>query len=377
MSYTISTHNGSRIAWDHNIRNRNVTDKEAHIDRNGVHENWIQTRIPEAYKKIFGKSLEEYNQKQRETGHPERQIKSYYWHIKKNSKQHPAYEMIITIGNKENHPDPDVAKDIMKDFVDGWKARNPNLELVGAFYHQDEIGVAHVHVDYIPVAHGYKTGLEVQPGLVKALGEMGFKTESKKNTAQIQWERRENQHLEKLCRQRGIEIDHPMIEGRKHIETELYRARQELREAKERIITMEDKIKPLEAKYAAIKTVAEEGLDLNQVQPVKKIFDKKEYVQMPRDEYERLRKAAELLPEARAMLEKTEILINEFINAPTRSDLVAYLRQIEDEKEAAEQKVNQFEKAIEQLPDNEKRWIREQLEPANGRTVNIDRGIER
>ena len=48
----------------------------------------------------------------------------------------------------------------------------------------------------IPVAHGYKKGMETQTGLAKALNEMGFYTHGSNNTAQMQWEKAENDVLE-------------------------------------------------------------------------------------------------------------------------------------------------------------------------------------
>ena len=96
--------------------------------------------------------------------------------------------------------------------------------MIGAYYHADEDGVPHVHIDYIPVATGYVNGMTTQSALVKALGQQGF-TKEGKETAQIKWERRENAELEKWCNAFGIEeIDHPRIEGRKHIiDTERYK----------------------------------------------------------------------------------------------------------------------------------------------------------
>lgn len=96
----------------------------------------------------------------------------------------------------------------MKEFVQGWKERNPNLELIGAYYHADEQGSPHVHLDYIPVAHGYTRGMETQTGLVRALGEIGYQKVGKE-TAQIQWERSENAELERICRAHGISVEHP------------------------------------------------------------------------------------------------------------------------------------------------------------------------
>ena len=228
MGGTISTNNGSQVSQDHNDRNEEVVSREKHIDPKGIHETWVHERVPDAYKRLFDGSRLKYNAKQTR---PERRINNYYAEVCKDAKKHPAYEMIIGIyGRNEDGSyvcSEETGKEIMREFVDGWKDRNPNLELIGAYYHADEQGEPHVHIDYIPVAHGYTRGMETQTGLVKALGEQGFEKHGRE-TAQIQWERRENEHLEKLCNARGIEIEHPRIKGIKHRETALYKAEKAL-----------------------------------------------------------------------------------------------------------------------------------------------------
>lgn len=235
MAYTISTHNGSQVSRQHNLRNPKVVSKQHHIRRDGVHETWIDKNPRQAYKELFGAAQETYNKKQIEVGRPERCIKSYYAAVENDAKKHTVYEMIAAIGSKYSPPPPDAAKEILRKFVDNWPDRNSSLELVGAYYHFDEDGVGHVHIDYIPVARGYRNGLEVQNGLVKALNAIGFETKSMRETAQIQWEHRENQYLEDLCRERNLDIIHPLEEGRKHIETELYKSQQELERTKAKL----------------------------------------------------------------------------------------------------------------------------------------------
>ena len=227
MKVTISTHNGSNVAREHNIRNEKVVSKESHIDPNGVHETWHDEKIRDAYERLFGDALEEYNQKQ---SREDRKIKSYYNHIDQDAKKKPCYEMIIGIYKKDAHgkraiPD-EVGKEIMREFVDGWKERNPNLEMIGAYYHADEQGAPHVHIDYIPVAHNCSRGLKTQNGLVKALGEQGFEKKGKE-TAQIRWERRENQELESICNEYGLEVEHPRT-GEKHLDIAQYKIEREL-----------------------------------------------------------------------------------------------------------------------------------------------------
>ena len=58
---TISTHNGSAVRRQHNIRNKKVTSKQLHIDPGGEHEIWKDETIAHAYHRIFDKYVEEYN----------------------------------------------------------------------------------------------------------------------------------------------------------------------------------------------------------------------------------------------------------------------------------------------------------------------------
>ena len=219
MGVTISTHNGSAVAREHNIRNPKVVSKEAHIKPNGKFEIWYDEKPRDAYNRLFGQALEEYNNKQKRS---DRKIKDYYRHICNDKMKHPVYEMIVAVGNRDNTVDEEKGYYILRAFYNGWKKRNPNLELIGAYYHADEDGVPHVHIDYVPVATGYVNGMNTQTALVKALGQQGF-TKEGKETAQIKWERRENAELEKWCNSFSVEVEHPRIEGIKHLDTERYK----------------------------------------------------------------------------------------------------------------------------------------------------------
>lgn len=227
MGVTISTHNGSAYRREHNVRNEKVVSKESHIQQGGVYEIWHDEKPREAYERIFGEAQRAYNEKQ---ARADRKKGSYYNEVVKDAKRHPVYEMIIGIYGYEDGVQlcsEEEGKAIMREFVDGWKERNPNLELIGAYYHADEEGEPHVHLDYVPVAHGYTKGMETQNGLVKALGEQGFEKQGK-ITAQIQWEARENAVLDGICREHGFDVEHPKEENRKHLHTETYKAQQAL-----------------------------------------------------------------------------------------------------------------------------------------------------
>lgn len=235
VTVTIATHNGSKVRREHNIRNRRVTDKESHIDPNGTYEIWHDENPRDAYARIFGEAVEEYNQKQTRD---DRKITDYYNHISKDAKKHPVYEMIVGVYPTLSQT-VDSEKEILEEFVMNWKERNPNLEMIGAYYHADEKGHPHCHIDYIPVAHGYEKGMHTQNGLVKALGEMGFEKEGRR-TAQIQWEARENAYLESLCKEYGLNVIHPRIEGREHLEKQQYILEQTVSALKGEHMTQEE-----------------------------------------------------------------------------------------------------------------------------------------
>ena len=175
--------------------------------------------------------MEEYNNRQKRA---DRKIKDYYRHICKDEKKHPVYEMIVQVGGMNDNIPLETHKAILREFYNAFCEKNSSFECIGAYLHLDE-ATPHLHLDYIPVATGYKNGMSKQNGLVKALGQMGY-TKEGKQTAQIQWEHAMNETLEKICNKYGIEVEHPRL-GLNHLDTETYKALQECIEiAKKQII---------------------------------------------------------------------------------------------------------------------------------------------
>lgn len=200
---TITTHNGSTFNQGHNRRDIKYTSKDGHIRENGHIEIWKDEPLREAYKRIFSDAQKEYNERQKRS---DRKINDYYQKVKNDAKRHVCYEMIIGVYKAPQVSEKD-KREIMKKFVDSWQARNPNLELVGAYYHADEVGEPHVHIDYIPVADCTR-GMSKQNALNSAFEQMGYHGTSIKNTPQMAWQRAQNQELERLCKERGIEVEH-------------------------------------------------------------------------------------------------------------------------------------------------------------------------
>lgn len=216
---TVSVHNGTKVSRAHNVRNRKVTDKEPHIDKNGWYAIWHDEPLRDAYKRLFGLAQEEYNLKQTRN---DRRIVDYLSTVQKSAKQHPVYETIITLGNRDNHPDPHKSYEILQQVFWEWKKNYPNMEIIGAYFHADEKGAPHLHIDYVPVAHGYKKGMAIQNGLVKAFGEMGFILKGK-DTAQVQWQRDLKSKVTELAQERGFKVVEPTVKRKKHVETAFYK----------------------------------------------------------------------------------------------------------------------------------------------------------
>ena len=256
MSVTIATHNGTSVSREHNVRNRNVTDKEPHIDPNGEYEVWHDEKIKAAYQRLFGDAVREYNERQKRD---ERKVKDYYREVCKDSKKHPCYELLVGVYGSDCPTK--TKKEILQEFVSTWNERNPNLVLIGAYYHADEQGQdPHIHIDYIPVAHGYKKGLHTQVGLNRALFEQdGFQTQTRHNTAQIQWERRENAYLESLCAARGLSVAHPMRGRGEHLETLEFKAQKRIESAVKEADEIKRNIEPLRAEYISKKNYVKDN----------------------------------------------------------------------------------------------------------------------
>lgn len=256
MAYTISLHHGGGVAnRGHNIRKESAIKNQTHIKapREGMDrdiEIWKDMTEAQAYEKIFGEAQKRYNEKQTRA---ERKIRSYHAEVEKNSNMHTSYECIVQIGSKNNQVDESIERHILRDFTRSWSARNPNLFLFGAYFHKDEEGGNHLHLDYIPVAHGYTRGLDTQAGLVKALGEMGYHKQGKL-TAQTQWQQKEREYLEELCRDFGIFIEHPQ-RGKdiEHLHTEVYKAEKTLENVLERVKSLEHTLEPLEDRKRVLK----------------------------------------------------------------------------------------------------------------------------
>lgn len=182
-----------------------------HIDQKRTHENVTLVDIPikQAYDELFGEALAAYNAKQRRA---DRKIASYYEHVKGlKTGEKLFYEDVVQWGSKDdftNEKTRQTAKKCLIEYVKGFQERNPNIKLIGAYIHMDEAS-PHLHLDYIPVATGYKRGLSVRNSFSRALHEMGFEQdpETRKDNAAVQWKKHERAVFGDICAAHGLEVE--------------------------------------------------------------------------------------------------------------------------------------------------------------------------
>ena len=176
---------------------------------------YIQEPLKDAYEKCFGQALRDYNAAQKRK---DRQKDDYLKEIENSGNKEKAfYENIVQIGKKTDTPVTDengvlteeakAAIEVLDRYAKTFQERNPNLYLFNCVMHLDE-ATPHLHIDYIPVAHGYKNGMKTRNSLTKAFQQMGFaKAVSRKQNETVAWQEREREYLTELCREQGIEIE--------------------------------------------------------------------------------------------------------------------------------------------------------------------------
>lgn len=340
MAKTISTHNGSAAHRAHNIRAPWATDSQEHIDKSlrGRNEILHDEQPREAYRRIFGDALEAYNAKQ---SRPERQIQDYYTHIDQHAKKHPVYEMIVQIGDRNDTGiDAPVERQCLKEFYAGWAERNPHLECIGAYLHADESdGTLHMHIDYVPVATGYKRGMETQSSLSKALEQQGFVKDGKL-TGQIQWEARENAALEAICNRHGIEIYHPMSEKREHLTTTQYKAWQSTQQAYE---TKEQLEQAIDEHQEALGAVQQE-LDAAKEERDEVLQESREIAQKGAEAMRKVKDIQAVIP---TLENKKEALESDVASLEATIDsMKSRYEEVQNDLEDAEEELEATEQAI-------------------------------
>lgn len=229
-------HRESCFSLKHN-RNKDFRKHEDHIDGNSDRfEVWKDVGVYNAYGEVFGNAIRAYNKKQKrkdrkivdengdeiggyiqsiQTSRRGKKERVVYKNMPDGSKetvgkrqesqgQRLLYEIVCSAGNCEKERDDDgkiiydedgheihpyrlpyeVNRAACKELSDRFEELYPHFKMVCSSWHGDEFylnangvaepGIEHVHINFIPVATGYKRGLSKQASISKALEQMGF-----------------------------------------------------------------------------------------------------------------------------------------------------------------------------------------------------------
>ena len=309
-----------------NHNNREFICKNVHEERVQWNRVYKRETLKEAYDYCFGNALAEYNYKQKRKD----RIKQDYIHEIEHSgnKEKVFYENVVQIGKMEDTAVTDengnlaeaagqVIK-ILDEYARTFQERNPNLYMFNCVLHLDE-ATPHLHIDYIPVAHGYKTGLGTRNSLTKAFQEMGFaKATGKRDNETMAWQRREREYLQYLCAGQGIEIETLGVKRDNYTLPEYKKAMEITNELQKQANEMQKQVKKdkviidkynLEAEaLKKIEQVLKE--DENNIKgaavPVKSFFGNGEYVKIKKNDWGHVLEAYKWAKSKEKLLEQYE-----------------------------------------------------------------------
>jgi len=205
------SHARGRGSLNHNNRNHIYKNVDASRTPDNIY--YAKESLADAYQKCFGEAVENYNTKQKRA---DRKIENYYTHLFGNAnkdtvatssnKEKSFYEIVVGIGDKNTcavgSPDGELAAKILDEYARGFSERNPNFYVFNSVLHMDE-KTPHLHIDYVPIADGYKNGMAVRNSQSIALEQMGF---GRNKNSINEWRIQERKILRELCQQYGLEV---------------------------------------------------------------------------------------------------------------------------------------------------------------------------
>ena len=121
----------------------------------------ISKDIEKLYKEEFDEAVYNYNQKQKRA---DRKIINYLDKVSEDNKKNVAIEMILQLGDKEDWQNVNLEdkKKMAEVFKKGLEVlESKGLKIGNAVIHLDEAS-PHCHIVAVPIAYGFKTGMEKQ-----------------------------------------------------------------------------------------------------------------------------------------------------------------------------------------------------------------------
>lgn len=204
---TISIHKGkgSLTHNDRTIRNVSSASRSWNPELSNQNIVYVNKKIEDVYSELFDKSTANYNFKQKQKGHSERCITSYFEKIKNSKQEKTNYELVVQVGDiyDKNSTELNKIQQCLDEYNRSFQERNPNFIVFQQITHRDEKGMEHTHINFVPISKGNKRGLETKNSFSGALTQMGF---GRKGF--FQWREREQNALIDIMREHGLEFEH-------------------------------------------------------------------------------------------------------------------------------------------------------------------------
>jgi hypothetical protein len=205
ISFTIGK---ASIPKQANLEHNNREYIAKNVDGSKTKDNitYKKEDVEDAYNKLFGQALSEYNAKQKRK---DRKIENYYDHISNGNREEAFYEAIVQYGDNKTSPcgssTGEECKIMLDEFMRDFIKRNPNLYVFNAVMHNDEAS-PHLHINFVPFyTKGRKNGLSKGVSMKAALDEQGFTAKNFKENRLVAWEENERAAMEKILNAHGME----------------------------------------------------------------------------------------------------------------------------------------------------------------------------
>lgn len=213
------------------MRHNNREFITENVDKSRTPDNitYVQEPLEVAYEKCFGQAIADYNARQKRADRRIDGASGYMEQIRTSGNGEKLfYENVVQVGNMfDSHvgtEQGEVCKQILDEYMRDFQQRNPNLYVFNAVLHLDE-QTPHLHIDYIPLAHGYKQGLQVRNSLDRAFKEQGLEGKANKyENRTIAWQNTEKDHIEGIMIAHGLERAEDRGLDQEHLTVDQYKA---------------------------------------------------------------------------------------------------------------------------------------------------------
>lgn len=316
----------------HNNRTQKVKSYLKSYDENLKHKNIIiiDRAIEDVYQELFFKSLKEFNDKQKRN---DRKIKNYYEHITRSKQEKPFYELIVQIDNinktEKGSLEEEQYKSILKEYCEEFEYRNPNFKVFQCIGHDDEKGLIHFHIDFIPVSYNNTRGLKTKNSLSGAFEQMGYTRNGFK-----EWREKELNVIQDKMKEKKLEFNIGSQRDQ-HLNIKEYKEYvDELKKIENEIIYKQAKLNEINIEYKSkkeyINSVDKES-DVSMMYPEwtkrSKTLLGKEYVTVPKEKWE----AKHISANEKSYLKKQQTALESEIEAQQSTKSVIKVKTLEKE----------------------------------------------